>query len=147
MKNLKHVDSKGFLSAMTEGQKRRWARGIVNRLMKAWGVDEHKALAQIYGIHDNTPSNWIHKKAVPWTVIYACHKETGRSLDWLYDGEEPTVDITPELNAEFNGAGIVLLKTSANMGLIAQLKNDGFESVVTGMMASFIEITNKRINR
>lgn len=134
------VGSKDFLNEMTEEQRQQWARDIVNRMMAAWQVTEHKALAQRLGLHGNTPSNWIQKKSVPWTAIYTCHKETGTSLDWLYNGVTPQFEVTqPMLSAFATKAGI-LFKTSEQMELIAETQENGYKAVITGMQACFVEV-------
>jgi hypothetical protein len=134
------INSKDFLKNMSDEQRQRWMRDIVNRMMKAWGVTEQKGLAEILGIHGNTPSNWIQKKAVPWTVIYTCHKMTGVSLDWLYDGEKTRIEVTPVLRKSFESKAVELMTYSEDMGLIRKLKPDGYDFVATGLSNVFINI-------
>jgi hypothetical protein len=139
MPNSDYVDSKDFLKNMTFEQRQQWARDIVNRMMSAWNVDEHKILAEVLGMHPQTPSNWIQKKAVPWTVIYTCHKETGRSLDWLFDGEEPRTEITAAKVKSFEKSAIELMTYSEKMRLVQQVKADGFDTMAQGLASCFID--------
>jgi hypothetical protein len=117
----------------------KWAKAIVNRLMLAWQVDDHKTLAAIVGVHPNTPSNWIQKKTVPWTVIYSCHKSTENSLDWLYDGTQAPLEITASARAKIESSAMTLMSYSEKMGLIKQMRKDGYRSVAKGLTTTVIE--------
>lgn len=140
MPNSDKIDSKDFLKNMSDEQRQQWARAIVQRMMLAWQVDEYKALAALLDLHPQTPSNWIQKKAVPWTAIYTCHKATGKSLDWLFNGEETTVEISSQKRKSFEKSAVELLTYSAKMNMVAKIKEDGFTSVAEGMATCFIEV-------
>lgn len=139
MTKLNPVGSKVFLHDMTEQQRQQWAKAIIHRMMTAWHVTDHKTLAQRLGLHGNTPSNWIQKKSVPWTAIYACHRETGSSLDWLYNGANPQFEVTPTILSAFTKQVTTLLKTSEQMGLIVSKHENGYQAVLTGIQACFVE--------
>lgn len=140
MPNSDKIDSKDFLKNMSDEQRQQWARAIVQRMMLAWQVEEHKALAALLDLHPQTPSNWIQKKAVPWTAIYACHKATGKSLDWLYNGKEPVTEVSVQMRKSFEAAAVELLGYSAKMNMVKKLKDNGFTSVAEGMATCFIEV-------
>ena len=98
---------------MTLNEKREWAKRIVVRLMLAWDVKEMQDLSKFIGGHLRMPSNWITKGVIPWEVIYTCHLQTGRSLDWLYNGNQCAITATPELEAEYRHKVATLIKAIA----------------------------------
>ena len=104
---------KDFLKAMPLNEKREWAKRIVVRLMLAWDVKEMQDLSKFIGGHLRMPSNWITKGVIPWEVIYTCHLQTGRSLDWLYNGNQCAITSTPELKAEYREKVTTLVKALA----------------------------------
>ena len=87
---------KAFLDQMTIVQKRDWAKAIAGRMREAWGVKKNRELAQFIGGHKRMMGNWINAGAIPWEVLYTCHLQTGRSLDWLYNGKLPLIEATPQ---------------------------------------------------
>lgn len=101
---------KDFLKAMTLVERRDWAKRIIVRLMLAWGVNEMQSLCKYIGGHIRMPSNWITKGVIPWEVVYTCHLQTGRSLDWLYNGNQCAITATPELEAEYREKVKTLVK-------------------------------------
>ena len=98
---------------MSLNEKREWAKRIVVRLMLAWDVKEMQDLSKFIGGHLRMPSNWITKGVIPWEVIYTCHLQTGRSLDWLYNGNQCAITATPELKAEYRQKVSSLVKALA----------------------------------
>ena len=118
-----------FFNGMTLEQKQQWAKDIIKRMMQATGVYEKKGLAQMIGCHQNMPSNWLQKGSVPWKVVYLCHRETGVSLDWLYNGVEPAVVVSPQLKRQLKNAVTELLELAQREKLIAQLGEDNFETL------------------
>jgi hypothetical protein len=95
---------KALFDSMTIEQKRDWARGIANRMKEAWGVKTHPELTKLIGCNDRMVGNWISSGSFPWEVVYFCHKETGSSLDWLYNALQPSfataLPIREELEAQ-----------------------------------------------
>jgi hypothetical protein len=119
----------GFFNNMTLDQRQEWAKQIVARMMAVSQVTEKKRLAQLIGCHQNMPSNWIQQGSVPWKVIYDCHKQTGASLDWLYDGIEPSLKITGPMRFKLENLAMELMQMGHRLELIEQTSADGFRSV------------------
>lgn len=111
---------------MTIEEKRAWAKDIVLRMMRAWGVEEMQDLSRFIGGHLRMPSNWISKGVIPWEVVYTCHLETGASLDWLYNGKVPVVEATEQIEQTFRQKMVSLLAASERMGFIRKDKSTGF---------------------
>ncbi|NQZ06166.1 MAG: helix-turn-helix domain-containing protein [Algicola sp.] len=114
---------------MTMVQRQEWAKRIVARMMSVSHVTEKKRLAQLIGCHQNMPSNWIQQGSVPWKVIYDCHKQTGASLDWLYDGIEPSLKISGRMRFKLENLAMELMQMGHRLELIEQTSADGFRSV------------------
>jgi hypothetical protein len=129
-----------FFNGMTLEQKQQWAKDIIKRMMQATGVYEKKGLAQMIGCHQNMPSNWLQKGSVPWKVVYLCHRETGVSLDWLYNGVEPAVVISPEVQRKLKNAVTELLEMAEREKLITQLSDDNFEAIAIQTSKEMIEL-------
>jgi hypothetical protein len=134
--------TRGFLNSMTDKERQKWAKGIVTRMMLAFKVDDHKSLAAKYAMHERTPSNWIQKHAVPWTAIYSCAEQTGRSIDWLYNGKEPPIKLSLSQRRMFEAAAKKLLHNCEQMGVVEILNDAGHDLLVTGMINNFLEIIN-----
>lgn len=109
---------KDFLNKMTLAERRQWAKRIVVRLILAWNVKEIQDLSQYIGGHIRMPSNWITKGVIPWEVVYTCHLQTGRSLDWLYNGNQCVVTATPELESEYKERVSSLVKALHRTGML-----------------------------
>ncbi len=129
-----------FFNGMTLGQKQQWAKDIIKRMMQASGVYEKKGLAKIIGCHQNMPSNWLQKGSVPWKVVYICHRETGVSLDWLYNGVEPAVVISSEVKRKLKNTVTQLLVLAERENLIAQSDKDSFETIAIQTTKEMIEL-------
>jgi hypothetical protein len=129
-----------FFNSLTLDQKQQWAKDIIKRMMQATGVYEKKGLAQVIGCHQNMPSNWLQKGSVPWKVVYMCHRETGVSLDWLYNGVEPAVVISSEVARKLKNTVTQLLELAEREKLIAQLSDDNFETIARQTIKEMIEL-------
>ena len=129
-----------FFEKMTIEQRKNWAKQIVNRMMSVYHVSEKKGLAALIGCHQNMPSNWIQLGSVPWKVIYHCHVETGASLDWLYDGKEPPVEITKKLRYKLESIALEVMDIAARLDRIEQTGDDGFKLTSKKIAAHFIDI-------
>lgn len=141
---------KDFLKSMTLVERRDWAKRIIVRLMLAWGVKEMQDLSKFIGGHIRMPSNWITKGVIPWEVVYTCHLQTGRSLDWLYNGNQCAIEATPELEAEYRDKVLTLVKAFARTKIF-QTDSDIKEKEVIDLITReaiefFAEIQKPMIN-
>lgn len=130
---------KDFLKNMTLVEKRDWAKRIVVRLMLAWDVKEMQDLSQFIGGHIRMPSNWITKGAIPWEVIYTCHLQTGRSLDWLYNGNQCAIAATPELKGEYREKVSTLVKAFTRTRVFQAETNAKEQEVIDLITSEAIE--------
>ena len=112
MAKLHQLKSKDFLHEMTDDQRHQWAKNIVNRMMAAWQVTEHKKMLlsklrkgdkylsdiieivfnKTYGfnislVYDNSVCNTINTKVD--NVIRVYDKKHFSILDWLNVGTFP----------------------------------------------------------
>ncbi len=116
---------KDFINDMTQEQRQQWAKEIMGRMMKAWGLKEQKEVAEKVNCHYKMPANWVQTFSIPWSVIYTCHLDTGRSLDWLYNGEISTNMSTPDIQSALIDATKVTLKKAIYMNLIDETSRNG----------------------
>jgi hypothetical protein len=151
MPNSDHVDTpdnnkggKKALKDMTDGEKYQWAKEIINRMMAAWAVETHKSLAAKLGMNDKVANNWLQKLSVPFHPVHSCHLETGKTLDWLYYGQHPPVEITPPMYTAFKVSTDELLRAGESMGMIKVLEEGARDYFVTGMANGFLEISNTK---
>lgn len=119
---------------------KKWVKAIVKRLMFAYEVEDHAALAAIYDVHAKTPSNWIQRRQVPWPNIYACHKKTGLPLSWLLDGTTPKNHVSDDHRTKFSQKAATVMEDAHRMKLIKETKAGGFQAITFSLMQRFIEI-------
>jgi hypothetical protein len=132
---------KHYLKNMTDEDRRKWAKQIVKRMMSAWQVADQKSLAAKLELNEKAPTNWIQKRSVPWHAVYSCHIETGKSLDWLYNGKLQAIEWTASMQRAFEKDTARLLDSSETMNMLKVLDEGANKFFVTGMVKSFLKIT------
>jgi hypothetical protein len=135
-----HTGTRSFLNNLTDSQRQKWAKLQVNRMMQAWQVEDHSGLAAKFGAHERTPSNWIQNRAVPWTAIYTCHEQTGRTLDWLYNGKEADKVISVSQRRAFEKSVSNVLHSAEQMGMVHVAGDIGYKMVVQGLVECLVDI-------
>jgi hypothetical protein len=146
MPNSDSIDNTGgsnFLKDMSDEERRKWAKQIVRRMMDAWQVPDQKSLAAKLDLNEKAPTNWIQKRSVPWNAVYTCHAETGKSLDWLYNGKTQAIEITSAMQGALEKNTATLLESSETMNMLKVLDEGATKFFVTGMVKSFLKIINK----
>lgn len=138
------LHSKAFLRSMTTEERHRWVKDIVDRMLQAWQLCERKALAQKLGFHDNTVGNWISKGVVPWESIYTCHIETGRSLNWLFKGEEDEITLTTDTLVQIRTALESIMVMGEKMNLISQNEDNGHKLMAKTLTDEVVELLNPK---
>lgn len=116
------------------------ARKIVKRMMSAWGFNDHSELAAECDIHIRTPSNWIQHKGVPWPMLCHCHQQTGRSLDWLYDGKEAAITVTTEQRHTLAIEIEKLFISSEYFELITPTNEENNQLLIKGLIKCFVNV-------
>ncbi len=111
---------KDFINDMTQEQQQQWAKEIMQRMMKAWGLKEQREIAKMVNCHHKMPANWIQSFSIPWSVIYTCHLDTGRSLDWLYNGKIATDMSTEDVQHNFIESAKVTIDAAIHMDIISK---------------------------
>jgi hypothetical protein len=137
-----NTDGKHYLTTMSDDDRRQWAKQIVKRMMIAWQVDGQKSLAEKLELNEKAPTNWIQKRSVPWHAVYSCHVATGKSLDWLYNGKLPVIEMTSAMARAFEKDTKNLLGSSETMGMLKVLDEGASKFFVTGMIKNFLKIIN-----
>jgi len=121
---------------MTSVERKVWVKGAISRLMAAWGVEDHKGLAEKLGLYENVPAGWIKNGSVPLYVALACRRDTGQSLDWIYFGikpQKPKFDVTPEVKEQLVKQANESVITGTRIHLIAE-KNDNGGNIFAQMI-------------
>jgi hypothetical protein len=134
-----------FLTDMTDDEHKNWLTGVVGRMITAWQLENKKSLATKLGIHEKTPSNWIQRRITPYEFIFSCHIETGRSLHWLYFGEDDAVKITPTMHRSFIIDTTALLQSAETMEMLKILDDSACSFFVKGLVKSFLRITKTKV--
>lgn len=116
------------------------ARKTVKRMMQAWGFSDHSELAVECDVHIRTPSNWIQHKGVPWPMLCHCHQQTGRSLDWLYDGKEPPTTVTAQQRHTLTKEIEKLLISSEYFDLIMPTNTDNNQLLIKGLINCVVDV-------
>lgn len=62
-------------------------KGVVERIIKAYGFTMQKQLQDHLDVGNGTVSTWIKREYFPGEVVIRCVLETGASLMWLATGE------------------------------------------------------------
>jgi hypothetical protein len=135
---------KYHLKNMSDEEKHDWAKQIVKRMMIAWEVSDQKSLAAKLELNEKAPTNWIQKRSVPWNAVYTCHAETGRSLDWLYNGKQQTIEMTTTAYRQLEKDTENLLENSETMDMITVLDEGANKFFITGMIKNFLKLVNSK---
>lgn len=139
------ADTQSIAMSSVDEQKA-WTKEIVKRMMQAWNVSDHNALAIKCDVHGRTPSNWIQNKSVPQPMVYHCHQQTGRSLDWLYNGKEPAVTISEKQRQTFAADAKSLLLNSELLGLITPTESGDYDLLIKGLTNCFVNVIAAKDN-
>jgi hypothetical protein len=134
-----------FLTDMTDDEYKNWLTGVVGRMITAWQLENKKGLATKLGVHEKTPSNWIQRCNIPYESIFNCHIETGKSLHWLYFGENDAVEMTPQMHRSFIKDTTALLQSAETMEMLKILDDDASSFFVKGLVKSFLQITKTKV--
>lgn len=118
-----------FLASTNKEQRKQWIIAIVDRMMLAWGHKSKKELADELSLKEKAPSNWIQNGTVPWSAIFICSRSTGRSLDWLYYGNEPRRSLPETLKSKLTKQITSLVRLGCKMKLIKEVNNNGIETL------------------
>lgn len=118
---------------------KKWVKSIVRRMMVAYNIEDHAALALKCGVHVKTPSNWIQRKQVPWPNVYSCHQQTGKSLDWLINGVAPQSAPTASQCQKFASEANMLINSLAIMGFISELRPNSYDALEKGLTKCFVD--------
>jgi hypothetical protein len=116
---------------LTEAEQRARAKGIVQRMAKAFKEPDIKGICKHLDCHEEVPSNWITMGKVPPKAIVACHIKTGVSLDYLYSGKTAIFGATPKLKKELEATILDTLKLGERMNLV-----DSIEANALSVLAS-----------
>ncbi|MFE8146568.1 phage repressor protein CI [Brenneria goodwinii] len=86
-------------------------KGVVERILKAYGFTMQKQLHDHLGVGNGTVSTWIKREYFPGEVVIRCSLETGASLIWLATGEgEMFPDLAKDSESAINKPYISLKK-------------------------------------
>ncbi|MBQ4775292.1 phage repressor protein CI [Pectobacterium versatile] len=86
-------------------------KGVVERILKAYGFTMQKQLHDHLDVGNGTVSTWIKREYFPGEVVIRCALETGASLTWLATGEgEMFQDLAKPVESAINSACISLKK-------------------------------------
>ena len=130
----------GNIKEMPDEDKRHWVRMINSRLMAAWDLKDYKAIARHLGLNDKAPTNWIQKFTIPWTAIYACHTQTGRSIEWLLHGKDVTFTANERTRHAMKLSAATLIKSSKEMQML-NFKDESLEALfIDGLVNNFLTV-------
>ena len=127
------------VSLANHQQRKATAKAIVIRMMQAWGVSDYKSLAQKLALNPLAPSNWIQKASVPQHAILSCHQQTGKTLDWLYNGEEAPMRLSAKQHRLLEQKVLNLLKHNVMMGMLPEIPDPARQYLVTGLVSCLTE--------
>ena len=119
---------KDYLDEMTPIERKIWVKGIISRMMNAWGLTEHKEISKKLGLYENVPAGWIKNGGVPLHAAITCSQDTGVSLDWIYfdiKTQEPEFKVTPEIKEKLVNQANKSLITGIRINLISEKNNNG----------------------
>ncbi len=122
----------GFTDMNLEGQ-RLWVKSIVDRLMRAWGFKNKKQLADALSLNAKAPSNWIQNASIPWSAIVVCSAQTGKSLDWLYYGNEPVLQLSEKTHELLKQRIEAFLQLSCKAKQIKEANINGLATLADGL--------------
>jgi len=139
-------DANGDIKKMPDDEKRHWVRMINGRLMAAWDLKDYKAIARHMGLNDKAPTNWIQKFTIPWNAIYACHSQTGRSIEWILHGHDVTFTASDRTIEKMKQSAATLIQSSKEMQMLS-FKDDSLEALfIDGLVNNFLNVVGKEQN-
>ena len=133
-----------FLSTMDEGQRREWIKDIIDRMILAWDLKSKRQLADKLTLHHKAPSNWIQNSTVPWSAIFVCSHDTGKTLDWLYYGKEPHCLLADDAANELYTKLAELLRLSCKTKLIKEANDNGLNTLADALVDEVREFYAQR---
>ena len=71
-------------------------KGVLRRILDAYGFSLQKELGDLLGISSGTMSTWVRRNYFPGDIVVTCALDTGVSLQWLATGEGEMRDATAQ---------------------------------------------------
>lgn len=62
-------------------------KGVLRRILDAYGFSLQKDLGDLLGISSGTMSTWVRRNYFPGDIVVTCALDTGVSLQWLATGQ------------------------------------------------------------
>lgn len=78
-------------------------KGILERILKSYGVSSRPELAELLKIPLPTIQNWVSRQSLPGDYIVQCALDTGANLKWLVSGELKNVSCGGERHSSLKG--------------------------------------------
>ena len=113
----------------TEFERRQWIKEIIKRMMAAWGFESKKGLALHLGLNENAAYNWVQNNSIPWPAAYQCSNETGRSMDWIIKGIEPTISLPASCRTKVTKRITDVVVMAEQMKLITEANQNGLHTL------------------
>lgn len=123
--NIEHLTFKSVPSrseqgkALIEKMLSTGGKGVLQRVMNAYGFNTQKELSEYLGISTGTISTWVRREYFPGDVVIACALDTGISLGWLATGEVSNDSHDGDVSS-------VIPTISKKILLAGKLDDDGF---------------------
>ncbi|CAI0856627.1 Bacteriophage CI repressor helix-turn-helix domain [Serratia rubidaea] len=99
-------------------------KGVLRRILDAYGFSLQKELGDLLGISSGTMSTWVRRNYFPGDIVVTCALDTGVSLQWLATGEGEMLEAGSAQAKQAEGARVLPLYR-----LIAGQLKDGGEWV------------------
>ena len=110
-------------------ERRQWIKEIIKRMMAAWGFESKKDLALHLGLNENAAYNWVQNNSIPWPSAYQCSNETGRSMDWIIKGVEPTISLPASCRTKVTKRITDVVVMAEQMKLITEANTNGLHTL------------------
>lgn len=95
-------------------------KGVLRRILDAYGFSLQKELGDLLGISSGTMSTWVRRNYFPGDIVVTCALDTGVSLLWLATGQGEMVSGGTAVTASTGGRALPKYRLVAG-----QLKDAG----------------------
>lgn len=138
------MENIGFKDKPLE-ERKKLVRLVVARMLKAYKLENTKALAGKLECTHGAIKNWGSAGRIPMDPLFQCHSDTGISMDWLIHGEPPVMvfdhdkveQLTMHLNTE--------LSSAVRYQLIEEKRKGCIDSLVSGLSESLVKFLGVKV--
>ena len=127
-----------YIQDLSVKERKVLAVAITSRMMQAYEVSKQLEMASLLGCAKNTISNWGTQGTIPWTMIERCHRDTGKSIEWLLYGKTGR-DLTMQQRDKLKKQVTAVFVEGIGYKMIESMEDDAVERLSTKLTEDLIK--------